>query len=259
MTDQKANDNVVGPFATFCFVGFDLETTGLDVFRDEPIDMGSEVSVRRQAPAPNTAFEQLIVHSDQKKLTYPISHITGITSDMLADSKNKATTLKQAWTNWKTWLLRVRGVAQRPVLLCGHNLIEYDLALLCACLQRFKIDEHPELTLHKLGVVRLFDTLVWSRERCPTLANHRLATVHQHVTKRTFDGAHRARADARAALDIVLALPPDEVNVFAVPLVPSNMTKDQTFCEACGTVYKHDYYAHHCKWPITQSNTSVKG
>jgi DNA polymerase III alpha subunit (gram-positive type) len=250
--DHKTKQNempVMGLFATFLFVGMDLETTGLDS-KAEPIDLGCEVSIQRRTPIDQVAFEQLI--QPTVRIPYEVTHITGITHTMLDDAK--AVPLQQAWSKWCKWLSMVRGDKNpRPVLLCGHNLVHYDLPLLCGCLHRFGIDLDAMSTLSKCGVVRVLDTLAWAQERLKDLPNHKLATVYEHVTKRKLEGAHRARADARAALEIVLALSPDEVNIFAIPFTPATLKDNQHFCEACGTICLQSEAIHHakqCKWPI---------
>jgi DNA polymerase III epsilon subunit-like protein len=161
-------------------VSLDLESTGLSTFRDRIVEFAL---IKQKADGSRERLSSLV--NPTIPIPVFVQGIHGITDEMVRDCKTFRELAPQ--------FLEFLGTTST---LCGHNLIRFDLPLLQAELARagFK-----PIDLSKRSVV---DSLVIFRKMEP----HTLAkAVEFYVPHKKLINAHRAEADAEAALDVWLA------------------------------------------------------
>jgi DNA polymerase-3 subunit epsilon len=156
-------------------VMLDLETTGLSTSQDRIIEIGL---VKRLSDGTVEEFSCLI--HPEMAIPEEATKVHSITDEMVSDQKPFSEVAEQA--------LAFIGDAD----LGGHNLVRYDLILLQNELKRIG---KPLLDLSKR---KCYDTLdIYKKKELRSLAK-----THLFYTKKEFEGAHRAMADAKAAMAI---------------------------------------------------------
>lgn len=159
-------------------VVLDTEATGLSTARDEVIEIAA---VRLEAGKPAGEFQVLV------RNTVPVgesTHVHGLTDDYLQENgTDPAHALAE--------LARFCGSA----IVVGHN-IGFDLALLNAHAARADVS---------LPAWTSFDTCDLARRFLPTLPNHKLSTVVQHLNVAE-KSTHRAMQDVMATVAILKKL-----------------------------------------------------
>ena len=169
------------------YVGFDLETTGVDPFTDVPV----QAAFVERVPSPQ-GYEnrhlQLLINPGR-----PIgeaSAIHGITDEMVKDADPLGPSVRA-----------IRGHLEMlwggGVVIVGMN-VSYDLTMVNACLLRLR--ERP------LRVGRVLDVLVIDRAMDKWRKGPRkLGALYQHYLGRELENAHGAAVDALAALEVLAA------------------------------------------------------
>jgi DNA polymerase III epsilon subunit-like protein len=178
----------------------DTETTGLSISDDEIIQLAAllfYVDADREWHGPVLSFSRYV--STARAIHARASAVTGITADTIKDAASLA-------TNWAQLVQFVK--AQRlsrpssvPLVVVGHNLVDYDLPLLHNCLGR------AGASLADLDAQFAFDTLQWSRAELKVLPSRTLAAVHEHIVGVPIVGAHDALADVKAVASILQRQP----------------------------------------------------
>ena len=99
------------------YITFDIETTGLDIYKDTPIQMAYTVHDSND----KLLTEKSFYIYNGKKLNPIITQITGITDDVLLDhgvSPNAGVVM------WQTALR-----AFQPLTLVGYNIVNFDFPM----------------------------------------------------------------------------------------------------------------------------------
>ena len=159
------------------YVVLDVETTGLNTFTDEIIEIGA---VRFENGVEVAEFSELI--NPGRPLPDKIVEITGITSAMLRDQR----TLKEAMPDFARFC--------QGAVLVAHNA-SFDLAFFR---RAFKlIDEPFEFTT--------LDTLALARNQYPNFKSHKLGNICKMLGV-SLTNAHRAVHDARATALVLMKM-----------------------------------------------------
>jgi len=156
-------------------VMLDLETTGLSTSQDRIVEIGL---VKRLADGTIEEFSCLV--NPELPIPQLASDIHSITDDMVSDQKPFSEIAAKA----------IEFIGDSD--LGGHNLVRYDLVLLQNELKRVG---KPPLDLSKRKCYDILD--IYRKKELRTLAK-----THKFYTNKEFEGAHRAMADAKAALSI---------------------------------------------------------
>ena len=166
-----------GP-ANAAFIFFDLETTGLNPRGDRIIEIAA---LRVAAGGRITERFHRLIRIDRPVPPF-ITSITGITDDMLQDQEPIETTLPRF----------IDFVEDLP--LVAYN-VSFDMGFLTAAAKRLrlKVKNAPVCALRV------------ARQKLPSLANHKLATVASHLGMRR-DQTHRALDDCEMGLRVFATL-----------------------------------------------------
>lgn len=192
-------------------VFLDTETTGLGIYSDRIFEIASVIRY------PNGQTAEFVTRMcPQIPICPEASEKTGVrTEDLKNEPPCKIGLLK--WLKW----LKVKGQGYRLVLV-AQNGIGFDFPILMSEMERCGI---PLLnTLKKIGVHRLFDSLLWFKT---FLMSHHLikkdtgepsfalGDIYESFFSRRFDNAHSAVADTVALMELCLC---DRLPVkFSVP------------------------------------------
>lgn len=177
---QKRRQTEIRPVPTHAWVVLDLETTGLSITADQPIEIaavrfenGVEVDrlvtfVRAEAPLPPE-----------------VRRLTGITDDDVRDAPPLPVALRA-----------LQALAQDAPLV-GHNLQRFDWPMLAHLCQHHDVNWQPPALIDTLEVAVLF---------YPRLPSHRLTELAAHLGIAPEGTAHRALADALMCARVFEAL-----------------------------------------------------
>jgi len=156
------------------FIAIDLETTGLNCFTDEIIEISA---LKFKNGIIDKKFDSLI--KPQKPISNYISSINGITNEMVKYAPN----IEKVMNDFYCFII---NEVNMNIPLVAHNA-DFDAKFLIYYLQKygFSID------------LEFCDTLHLSRKLHPEFENHKLATVISNYNI-TNDNAHRATFDAEA-------------------------------------------------------------
>ncbi|QAS70540.1 type I-E CRISPR-associated endoribonuclease Cas2 [Oenococcus sicerae] len=161
------------------FIVLDIETTGLDVMKDNIISIGA---VKQYADGQTECFSTFI--QIDKKIPEKIVNLTGITDEMLSE---KATTLVNALDELKQF------IGSSPLI--GYNL-SFDDKFISMSLRKNGREEFHNQMIDLLTKVKKSDKF---------LDNYRLATV-LHKYGITNKKPHDALSDARSTLALTMKL-----------------------------------------------------
>lgn len=159
---------------------FDLETTGLDVLKDEIFEIAA---IR---PDTNAVF-RTFVEIRSPCIPEVVEKITGITKDILR--ANKAIPLEDALKEFTMWLK-----ANRVQYLAAHNAFRFDAPFLERSFKETKV-EFPRR-------IRFIDTLPSARELFPNIKWYNLGKIYQHLYHRQIAHEHSALGDVYAMKEI---------------------------------------------------------
>lgn len=150
------------------YVVFDLETTGVSVYKDDIIEISA---VKVKGGEIIDTFSTLV--NPDRPIPYGATRVNGITDDMVAD----APYLKDVLADFLEFI--------GDNVLVGHNIYCFDL--------NFIYD--AALNLYGRYVENDYiDTLFMARKCLPKLGHHKLVDVAEHFNINTH-GAHRALND----------------------------------------------------------------
>ncbi len=159
------------------YVVLDVETTGLNTFTDEIIEIGA---VRFENGVEVAEFSELI--DPRRPLPDKIVEITGITSAMLRGRR----TLREAMPDFAKFC--------EGAVLVAHNA-SFDLAFFR---RAFKLIDRP-------FSFTTMDTLALARNLYPNAKNHKLGTICKMLGV-SLTNAHRAVHDARATAQVLMKM-----------------------------------------------------
>jgi DNA polymerase III epsilon subunit-like protein len=106
-------------------VWFDLETTGLNPFKDEVIEV---------AALNNEGLTYETLSKPEKRITPFITKITNITNEMVENSPNEETVIK----NFVDFI-KGNNPDKKAIYLIGHNIHSFDLPFIKAKCAKYKI------------------------------------------------------------------------------------------------------------------------
>lgn len=156
---------------------FDVESTGLDVTRDEVIQIAAIELVNGEY---TRSFEKFIIPANS---VGDSALVHGFTDDYLKEVGESAETA------FKSFLQFVGGA-----VLVGHN-VQYDLKIVKSQLRRL------EIKFEEFGVY--YDTLDIVRRLYPNLKNHKLDTVSEFIGV-SHEPTHNAMDDILATKDVLI-------------------------------------------------------
>ena len=168
------NDTINGK----TYVVFDIETTGLDVSSDEITEIGAVKIVDGQIKEKFASFVK-----PTKSIPKEVTELTGITNEMVEDAPDAEFVLQEFYE------------FSKDAILCGHNIIGFDLKIVKRMGNEYGIDFDNEV-LDTLNLARVSHLLV---------SNFKLGTIVKYLGL-TLEGAHRAWNDAYATAEVLLKL-----------------------------------------------------
>lgn len=150
------------------YVVFDLETTGVDVIKDDIIEI-SAVKVLGGKVA--DTFSTLV--NPGRPIPYYATQVNGITDEMVEDAPD----IREALADFLTFA--------GDAVLVGHNIQSFDLNF---------VSNAAEGLFGKTVENDYIDTLYMARSCLPELSHHKLVDVasYFHISA---EGAHRALCD----------------------------------------------------------------
>lgn len=150
------------------YVVFDLETTGVSVYKDDIIEISA---VKVQNGEVTDTFSTLV--NPDRPIPYGATMVNGITDEMVSD----APYLRDVLTDFLEFI--------GDFVLVGHNIQSFDM--------NFIYD--AALNLYGKPVENNYiDTLYMSRKCLPKLGHHKLVDIAEHFGISS-EGAHRALND----------------------------------------------------------------
>ena len=168
------NDTIVGKN----YVVFDIETTGLDTDNDEIIELGAVKIENGQIKEKFSTFVK-----PNRAIPYEVTELTGITNEMVKGAPPVNMVLEEFYA------------FTRDCILCGHNIIGFDILFVKRLARECGIDFDNEI----------FDTLNLARRSHLSVGNFKLGTIVKALGL-TLEGAHRAWNDAYATAEVLLKL-----------------------------------------------------
>lgn len=160
------------------FVVFDIETTGLDPFYDEIIEIGA---IKVKDGIVTDTFSTLI--KPEYEISEFITELTGITNEMVKDAPK----INEVLPNFITFI--------EDDILVGHN-VNFDINFIYDNL--VKINQEPLKN-------DFVDTLRLSRRLLPNLSHHRLIDLTEYYKINNI-GGHRAIRDTEMTLEVLKML-----------------------------------------------------
>ena len=186
------------------YVVFDLETTGISVFKDEVV----EISAVKVADGKVVDEFSTLVNPGMPIPT-DASNVNGITDDMVEDAPKFEKALKD--------FLDFAG----DDVLVGHNIQSFDMKFICRDALKF---------YGKTVGNDFVDTLKIAQAYLPELRHHTLTDLacHYHIDAA---GAHRALNDCRMNQKVFECLAKEIEN-------PSEAARNVRKCPLCGCVLR---------------------
>ena len=163
------NDTVCGKN----IVVFDIETTGLDLSNDQIIEIGAVKVEDGKIKEKFSSFVKPTI-----KIPYEVTRLTGI-----KDAPSAEVVLKEFYD------------FSKDCILCGHNIIGFDLVFVKRMGKEYGVDFKNEV----------LDTLNLARHSHILVKNFKLGTIVKYLGL-TLEGAHRAWNDAYATAQVLLKL-----------------------------------------------------
>ena len=168
------NDTVSGKN----IVVFDIETTGLDLSNDQIIEIGA---VKLEDGKIREKFSSFV--KPTIAIPYEVTRLTGITDEMVKGAPSAEAVLKEFYE------------FSKDCILCGHNVIGFDLVILKRMARECGIEFKNDV----------IDTLNLARHSHILVKNFKLGTIVKYLGL-TLEGAHRAWNDAYATAEVLLKL-----------------------------------------------------
>tara|TARA_B100001093_G_C26828153_1_gene1014956 strand:+ start:1768 stop:2397 length:630 start_codon:yes stop_codon:yes gene_type:complete len=106
-------------------IWFDLETTGLNPFKDEVIEV---------AALNNEGLTYESLSKPKRRITPFITKITNITNEMVENSPNEETVIRKF-----VEFIKNNNVDKKAIYLIGHNIHSFDLPFIKAKCAKYKI------------------------------------------------------------------------------------------------------------------------
>lgn len=150
------------------YVVFDLETTGISIYKDEIIEISA---VRVRGGEVKETFSTLV--NPGRNIPYQASMVNGITDEMVRDEPPLSVVFPE--------FLRFIGTD----VLVGHNIHSFDLKFIQSAME----------SLYQQSIKNDYiDTLYMARRCLPQLSHYKLVDLakHYHISAA---GAHRALND----------------------------------------------------------------
>ncbi|WP_027631335.1 3'-5' exonuclease [Clostridium hydrogeniformans] len=158
---------------------FDVESTGVDITKDEIIQIAA-IGLNRYGSV--TTFEEFIIPS---KSVGSSEEVHGFSDEYL---KQNGKSPKEVFLKFLSFI--------KDRVVVGHN-VQYDLGILNSELRR--------LNLEPFKIKGYYDTLDIGRKLYPNLENHKLETLSK-VLKSNVKPSHNAMDDILATKDILLSM-----------------------------------------------------
>ena len=161
---------------------WDLETTGLNPFHDQIIEIAAVDSF-------GNSFESLVCLAPGRVLSTKVTELTGITNEMLQGAPSIDVVLNQ-------FLTFIAGAdASAPVTyMVGHNSIRFDSLFLRSSLRRIGLNGNE-------SPVRHLDTMLLCQLFFPNVYSFALGSLCKYFSLK-HEQAHRAMGDVQATRDL---------------------------------------------------------
>ena len=195
----------------FIVLFLDLETTGLKLTSDYPVQLGGCIyiysSKNCEWEKTNAEFESTIFSSKscsfEAESIHKISH-----SDIV-----KSPLFPQVWKKYKQWVKDFNS-AGLPVVFAGHNVLKFDIPILVENLLLYSLD--PQIEFKELNIVGIFDTLPWSKLAL-SIKKHDLSSIYAHCCENKVDRVHTALYDCKLVSQICTKMNIDVTNRCVLP------------------------------------------
>ena len=179
------------------FMAMDIETTGLDIYKDQPIQLAHSV----HDEAGTLVDEGVMYINPEKPLPEIITEITGITDDIL---KEKGLSNISAISRWQRFVWDYQ-----PCTLIGYNLINFDFPMIQNWINNFCNDRFKFPPIHQI-----YDVMHMVSDHFKTRKWIKLADAGKRLgIKFDADSLHDALTDiklTKQVYDIIIKV--DEMN-----------------------------------------------
>jgi len=186
---------------------FDLETSGLNYYHNEIIEIGIVTQDCKKHLS--------ILVKPSKPIEHKITEITGITNKLLDD---EGVDIKEAIKQFHAFIQQ-NSRPRDKIWFIGHNVLGFDKLFYESTLHRNKIAPYPT-PIHWL------DTLNWSKLLLPQMYSYKLITLCKYFRLKDTQ-THRALGDCSL---VALLVPTLIKQLFAkYPETKSNTSKHHLF------------------------------
>ena len=172
----------------------DFETSGLNQYHDDIIEIGAKVSNE------DNKFSVLLRPKSNEMISEEITSLTGITNRMLA---TKGLKWEVAYSQFNEWLLSIiQNSDNKTIAIVSHNGEAFDFIFL----KRIFSDLRSlDVKTPNLKNIIFIDTLLFSKRLMPGRGSYRQGTLCQTFNI-TANGSHRAYNDVLALEQLYFAL-----------------------------------------------------
>lgn len=184
---------------------FDLETSGLNPYHDDIIEIGAKVLNS------DNSFQTLVKPKSNRPVSKKISDITSITNRML---RAEGRQWLSAYSEFYNWLFENYKIENKLVIV-SHNGLAFDFIFLKRIL-RDLIDNGTDCSEFDINNIYFHDTLLITRRLMPGRERYTQYTLARSFNIEVID-AHRAMGD-------VLVL--EQIYPKLIELLSKNIEKD---------------------------------
>lgn len=165
-----------------CVIVFDLETSGLNPYHDDIIEIGAKFLQR------DLSFQMLVQPKSGRPVSKKITEITGITNKILRD---EGKSWENAYSEFYNWFYE-NAKSKETITLVSHNGDSFDFVFFKRMLNDLStLGDKVNIDVEKINFI---DTLPLSKRLYPNRTYY-----NQPSLARTFsiivDNAHRAMGD----------------------------------------------------------------
>ena len=164
------------------FIAFDVETTGLDPYCDQIIEIGAVIY---ENGIQSQTFHSLI--KNRFEISEKAQKVNNITEEELKTAPNEKQVIDR-------FVKFIGDALEEKTIMCAHNA-KFDIEFISKTLERCGYN----------GNIRYFDTLKLSYKLLKNISNHKQETIAKHLGIE-YNVKHRALEDAIVCGQILLQL-----------------------------------------------------
>lgn len=133
------------------FIAFDLESTGVDPWYHEAIEIGAVVLDPATFLPTNETFHRRMNPEKSERITPGVMGVKNHWNEEVW--KANAVTQYQGWVDFSDWVHKVGGNGVQRAILVGHNILKFDYPMMetwnRALAIKTNVSYHPEDTLYQ--------------------------------------------------------------------------------------------------------------